>query len=91
MTAVSDTSHDFYVALALALNSIFVSPLTLAASDQKRGVDLVFRAVGRSILKPIIFWPIAGILFAFLAFLLPVPVGHAECRHSRSCRCRHRS
>jgi malonate transporter and related proteins len=78
IATVFGTSHSIYLALTLASGSILLSPLTLAvleavkspAMDQA-GLGLALRAIGRSFLKPIVFSPIVGIVFSFLA--VPVP------------------
>jgi malonate transporter and related proteins len=67
ITAVFHHTHVVYVALALVVGSILTSPLTLAILDG--GPPL--RAVGRSLLKPIVLAPILGIGFALLAVPLP--------------------
>jgi malonate transporter and related proteins len=78
IAAVFDASHLIYVALSVAFTSIFVSPFALAVletarsprSDSSRPTAIVM-AVGRSVLKPIVLSPIAGIVFAFAAIPLP--------------------
>jgi malonate transporter and related proteins len=78
IAAVCGTSHSIYLALTLASGPILLSPLTLAvleavkspAMDQA-GLGLALRAIRRSLLKPIVFSPIVGIVFSFLA--VPVP------------------
>ena len=77
ISAVFDSSHLIYVALTLAFTSIFISPLTLAILDasccrrDQPGWTSAWRAIGSSILKPIVVSPIAGFCFAFAAIPLP--------------------
>ena len=78
IAAIFGASHLIYVALALAFTSIFVSPFTLAVLEATRASRSelsrpteIFLAVGRSVLKPIILSPVAGIVFAFAAIPLP--------------------
>jgi malonate transporter and related proteins len=73
IAAVFDASHTIYVALAVASGSILLSPLTLAileankaSAGGSKGSGLVFRAVGRSLLNPVVLSPIIGIAVAFL-------------------------
>jgi malonate transporter len=73
IAAVFDASHAIYVALAVAAGSILLSPLTLAileadkaSAGGSKGSGLVFRAVGRSLLNPVVLSPIIGIAVAFL-------------------------
>jgi malonate transporter len=67
IAAVFSHTHVVYVALALVVGSILTSPLTLAILD---GGPLP-RAVGRSLLKPIVLAPILGIGSALLGVPLP--------------------
>lgn len=67
IAAVFHHAHTVYVALALVVGSFVTSPLTLAILDA--GPPL--RAVGRSLLKPIVLAPFVGIAFALLAVPLP--------------------
>ena len=76
--AVFGSSHAGFAALAIASGSILVTPLTLATlevscsvSGDRSGVSLILRAVGRSLLKPVVLSPIVGISFSFLAIPLP--------------------
>jgi malonate transporter len=78
IAAVFDASHLIYVALTLAVTSIFVSPFVLAVLETTRSSRressrsaAIFMAVGRSLLKPIVLSPIAGIIIAFTAIPLP--------------------
>lgn len=73
IAAVFDASHTIYVALAVAVGSILLSPLTLAILEANKasaggsmGSGLAFRAVGRSLLNPVVLSPIVGIAVAFL-------------------------
>ena len=73
IAAVFDPSHTIYVALAVASGSILLSPLTLvileankSSAGGSKGSGLVFRAVGRSLLNPVVLSPIIGIAVAFL-------------------------
>ena len=73
IAAVFDPSRTIYVALAVASGSVLLSPLTLAILEANKssaggsqGSGLVFRAVGRSLLNPVVLSPIIGIAIAFL-------------------------
>jgi malonate transporter and related proteins len=73
IAAVFDPSRTIYVALAVASGSVLLSPLTLAileanksSAGGSKGSGLVFRAVGRSLLNPVVLSPIIGIAVAFL-------------------------
>jgi malonate transporter len=73
IAAVFAPSRTIYVALAVASGSILLSPLTLAileadkaSAGGSKGSGLVFRAVGRSLLNPVVLSPIIGIAVAFL-------------------------
>jgi malonate transporter len=77
IAAVFDASHAIYVALAVAAGSILLSPLTLAileadkaSAGGSKGSGLVFRAVGRSLLNPVVLSPIIGIAVASLGIPL---------------------
>lgn len=83
ISAVYGATGMIYVALSIAAGSIVLSPPTLAileasetpAGGQKnRGV--VLRAVGRSLGKPIVLGPIAGVVFS----LLGIPLAEAVSR-----------
>jgi malonate transporter and related proteins len=76
--AVFGASHSVYVALTLASGSILLSPLTLLAleahkspTQKQSSPSSTLRAVGHSILKPIVLGPIIGAVFSFLA--IPIP------------------
>ena len=80
IAAVFDPSRTIYVALAVASGSVLLSPLTLAILEANKssaggsqGSGLVFRAVGRSLLNPVVLSPIIGIAVA----LLRIPVADA--------------
>jgi malonate transporter len=80
IAAVFDPSRTIYVALAVASGSVLLSPLTLAileanksSAGGSKGSGLVFRAVGRSLLNPVVLSPIIGIAVA----LLRIPVASA--------------
>lgn len=81
--AVLGPSHTFFVALSIASGSIFPSPLTLAilemskASPGNRGPGVIARAVGRSLMKPIVLGPILGILYSLVDAPLPDYISHA--------------
>jgi malonate transporter len=84
IAAVFDPSHTIYVALAVAAGSILLSPLTLAileankaSAGGSKGSGLVFRAVGRSLLNPVVLSPIIGIAVAFLRIPLSDAVREA--------------
>jgi malonate transporter and related proteins len=73
IAAVFAPSRTIYVALAVASGSILLSPLTLAileanksSAGGSKGSSVVFRAVGRSLLNPVVLSPIIGIAVAFL-------------------------
>jgi predicted permease len=77
-------SKAIYVALALAVGAITISPLTLAilgankpSPNGEMGAGLAFRAVGRALINPVVLSPIAGIVFAFLGIPLPQAVTDA--------------
>ena len=83
IAAVFNPSHTIYVALTLACSSVLVSPLTLAileanrsALGDRQGLELTIRAVGRSLLKPIVLSPMIDVVLAFLAVPVPQFVGN---------------
>jgi malonate transporter and related proteins len=82
--AVFGASKAIYVALALAVGAVTISPLTLAilgankpSPNGEAGAGLALRAVGRAFLNPVVLAPIAGIAFAFLSISLPQAVTDA--------------
>ena len=82
--AMFGASKAIYVALALAVGTITISPLTLAilgankpSPNGEMGAGLAFRAVGRALINPVVLSPIAGIVFAFLGIPLPQAVTDA--------------
>ena len=82
--AMFGASKAIYVALALAVGAITISPLTLAilgankpSPNGEMGAGLAFRAVGRALINPVVLSPIAGIVFAFLGIPLPQAVTDA--------------
>lgn len=71
--AVFGRTDTLLVALAIAAASIVLSPLTLAvlefnqaAAEGHRGSGVVLQAIGRSLRKPIVVGPVAGVLFSLL-------------------------
>lgn len=81
IAAVFGATDTIYVALAIASGSIVLSPLTLAILEANkapaggpRNVGVVLRAIGRSLRKPIVLAPLAGILFSIIGIPLPQPV-----------------
>jgi malonate transporter len=79
--AVFGPTDTIFVALALATASIVLSPLTLAilefnnaAANGQQNFGVVLQAISRSLRKPIVLGPVAGVLFALLGipFLEPV-------------------
>jgi malonate transporter len=78
IAAVYDNSGAIYVALTLALGNILILPLTLIVLEVNKatalgrfGADVIFRSIGRSLLKPIVLSPVLGLLLSYLAFPLP--------------------
>jgi malonate transporter len=84
IAAVFDPSRTIFVALAVASGAILLSPLTLAiletnksSADGPKGSRLILRAVGRSMLNPVVLAPITGIAVAFLHIPLAESVREA--------------
>jgi malonate transporter len=76
--AVFGASDTIYVALSIATGSIVLSPLTLAILEAnkataggQRNLGVVLRAIGRSLCKPIVLAPLAGVVFSLLGIPLP--------------------
>jgi predicted permease len=82
ITAVFGANNIFYVALAVAVGSIFLSPLTLAileanqaAASGSKGGGAIALAIGRSLRKPIVLAPLIGVLVSLIGIpLAPVIV-----------------
>jgi malonate transporter len=77
MTAVFDPSYAVYAALALTLGS-FLASLTLVVLEAHRTdaavhktAVVMFTALGRSLLKPIIVSPLIAFVFSYFAVHLP--------------------
>ena len=84
IAAVFGSTNTIYVALAIAAGAIVLSPLTLAileankaAAAGETGLGLLVPALARSLTKPIVIGPIAGILFSLIGIPLPDYVVHA--------------
>jgi len=78
ITAVFGASDTIYVALSIATGSIVLSPLTLAILEAnkapaggQRNLGTVLRAIDRSLRKPIVLAPLAGVVFSLLGIPLP--------------------
>ncbi|GGJ04893.1 AEC family transporter [Neoroseomonas lacus] len=76
--AVFGPAGTLYVALALATASIVLSPLTLAVLEagsargpRAAGPAGVIRAISRSLCKPVVLAPLAGIAISLLGIELP--------------------
>jgi malonate transporter and related proteins len=81
ITAVFGASDTIYVALSIATGSIVLSPLTLAVLEankapagRQRNLGAILRAIGRSLRKPIVLAPLAGVVFSLLGIHLPEAV-----------------
>jgi malonate transporter len=81
IAAVSGPGDAVFVALSIAAGSIALSPLTLAvlefndaAANGHQGFGVALQAIGRSLRKPIVLGPVAGVLFSFLGIPLLEPV-----------------
>jgi malonate transporter and related proteins len=79
--AVFGASDTIYVALSIATGSIVLSPLTLAILEAnkapaggQRNLGVILRAIGRSLCKPIVLAPLAGVVFSLLGIPLPTAV-----------------
>jgi malonate transporter and related proteins len=82
--AVFGPTDTIFVALALATASIVLSPLTLAilefnnaAANGQQNFGVVLQAISRSLRKPIVLGPVAGVLFALLGIPLLEPVSRS--------------
>jgi malonate transporter and related proteins len=82
--AVFGPTDTIFVALALATASIVLSPLTLAilefnnaATNGQQNFGVVLQAISRSLRKPIVLGPVAGVLFALLGIPLLEPVSRS--------------
>ena len=82
--AVFGASDTIYVALSIATGSIVLSPLTLAileankvSAGGQRNLGVVLRAIGRSLCKPIVLAPLAGVVFSLLGIPLPAAVSRS--------------
>jgi len=78
IAAVFGASDTIYVALSIATGSIVLSPLTLAILEAnkapaggQRNLGTVLRAIDRSLRKPIVLAPLAGVVFSLLGIPLP--------------------
>lgn len=81
ITSMFGASETIYVALAVATGSVVLSPLALAIleSDQPTngdatGIKAVLRGINRSLRKPIVLAPIAGMAFSLLGIPLAEPI-----------------
>ncbi|WP_193165308.1 AEC family transporter [Microbulbifer hainanensis] len=81
IAAVFGSTDTIYVALAIATGSIVLSPLTLAileankvAEGGKMSPRATLQCIGRSLSKPIVFAPLAGMTFSLLGIPLAEPV-----------------
>lgn len=84
IAAVSGPAETVSVALAIAAGSIVLSPLTLAvlefneaAAKGHKGSGVVLLAIGRSLRKPILLGPVAGVLFSLLGIPILQSVGRS--------------
>ena len=84
IAAVFGATDTIYVALSIAAGSIVLSPLTLAILEAnqvpaggQRNLGVVLRAVGRSLRKPIVLGPLAGVAFCLLGIALPEAVSRS--------------
>jgi len=81
IAAVYGASDTIYVALSIAAGSIVLSPLTLAVLDanraRQRNLGAGLQAIGRSLCKPIVLGPLAGVVFSLLAIPLPEAVSRS--------------
>ncbi|SHG14042.1 malonate transporter [Microbulbifer donghaiensis] len=81
VAAVFGSSDTIYVALAIATGSIVLSPLTLAileANQVTMGGQMtpaaILQCTGRSLRKPIVLAPLAGMTFSLLGIPLAEPI-----------------
>jgi malonate transporter len=84
ITAVFGASDTIYVALSIATGSIVLSPLTLAVLEankapagRQRNFGAILPAIGRSLRKPIVLAPLAGVVFSLLGIHLPEAVSRS--------------
>jgi malonate transporter len=81
IAAVYGPSDMIYVALSIATGSIALSPPTLAILEanraRQRNLGAVLQAIGRSLGKPIVLAPLAGVVFSLLAIPLPEAVSRS--------------
>ena len=84
IAAVFGPTATIFVALAIATASIVLSPLTLAilefnnaAANGQRNFGVVLQAISRSLRKPIVLGPVAGVLFALLGIPLLEPISRS--------------
>jgi len=84
IAAVFGPSGTIFVALSIATGSVVLSPLTLAIleADRARGAGAggsrgVARAIGRSLCKPVVLGPLAGVAFSLLGIALPDAVSRS--------------
>ena len=84
IAAVFGPTDTIFVALAIATASIVLSPLTLAilefnnaAANGQRNFGVVLQAISRSLRKPIVLGPVAGVLFALLGIPLLEPISRS--------------
>jgi malonate transporter and related proteins len=78
IAAVFGPTDTIYVALSIATGSIVLSPPTLAVLEANKALaggrgnlGAVLQAIGRSLRKPIILGPLAGVAFSLLDIPLP--------------------
>jgi malonate transporter and related proteins len=83
IAAVFGATGTIDVALAIAAGSIVLSPPTLAILEankapagEPRNLGALLQAIGRSLLKPIVLGPLAGVVFS----LLGIPLSEAVIR-----------
>nr|WP_255569491.1 AEC family transporter [Neoroseomonas alba] len=81
ITAVFGPAGTLYVALSIATGSVVLSPLTLAVLEatgaERSGTTGVMRAIGRSLCKPVVLGPLAGIALSLLGVSMPDAVGRS--------------
>jgi malonate transporter len=78
IAAVFGPTDTIYVALSIATGSIVLSPPTLAVLEANKApaggrgnLGAVLQAIGRSLRKPIMLGPLAGVAFSLLDIPLP--------------------
>lgn len=81
IAAMFTEPDTIYVALAIATGSVVLSPLTLAileanstSGNGDMGLRTALRGIGRSIRKPIVVAPLAGMAFSLLGIPLAEPI-----------------